>query len=262
MTTARANLLILTAALSLTACGVGTEEITVDESGEAMVDEAALTANSRIETFTGRDGRYYFHVLAGNGEKVLQSQGYSYTSSRSSGITSVKNNGVNEGRYFLREATDGAWYFVLVATNGTIIGTSEMYATQYNANRAIGTVTNVIRNIVAQDPAAQGTTKIEIFQGLDAKYYFHLRANNGEIVLQSQGYTSRTGASSGATSVQNNGISSSRYTVLPAADGKYYFVLKATNGQIIGRGETYDSQSNAQRGVTNCVDVLSGPVQR
>ena len=33
--------------------------------------------------------------------------------------------------------------------------------------------------------------KFELFRGKDRKFYFHLRARNGEILLNSQGYTSK-----------------------------------------------------------------------
>jgi uncharacterized protein YegP (UPF0339 family) len=50
--------------------------------------------------------------------------------------------------------------------------------------------------------------------------------------------------------------------VLPAADGRYFFNLKAANGQIIGRGELYETKSNAQRGVETCVSLLSTQIDR
>lgn len=39
--------------------------------------------------------------------------------------------------------------------------------------------------------------KFEIFKGSDNQWYFHLRAANGEIVLQSEGYVRKAGAQNG-----------------------------------------------------------------
>ena len=36
--------------------------------------------------------------------------------------------------------------------------------------------------------------KFEIFEGVDGKYYFHLKAENGLIIAASQGYTTRQSA--------------------------------------------------------------------
>ena len=128
-----------------------------------------------------------------------------------------------------------------------------MYVSQSNATRAMATVATVVKQTVAQGLALTGNAKFEVFKGLDSKYYFHVRALNGEIVLQSQAYTTRTSALNGAISVNTNGALSARYTVLEAADGQYFFNLKAANGAIIARSETYATKSNASRAVGGCV---------
>ena len=40
-------------------------------------------------------------------------------------------------------------------------------------------------------------SRFEIFVGSDDKFYFHLKAENGEIVAASQGYTSKQSAENG-----------------------------------------------------------------
>lgn len=249
------------AALLFTACGMDASEaeLGMDESAELSSSELAVVLGTgRFETFTGRDGQYYFNLRAGNGQRVLVSEGYASSSGRAGGIASVKNNGVTESRYLLREASDGSWYFVLTATNGQIIGLSEMYSTKSNAVAGMGRVQQLIKNTVAQEVAQRTADMFETFRGLDGKYYFHLRAGNGEIILQSQGYTSSSGAKSGIASVQANGVNQAMFSVLPAADGRYYFNLKAANGRIIGRSEIYETKYNAERGVTAVVRILTG----
>jgi len=44
--------------------------------------------------------------------------------------------------------------------------------------------------------------KFEIFVGADGKYYFHLKAENGQIIAASQGYTSKQSAENGIESIQ------------------------------------------------------------
>jgi uncharacterized protein YegP (UPF0339 family) len=243
----------LTAALVLAACGVEQTETTgPDELGDTS---DALTTG-KFETFVGKDGKSYFHLLAGNGEKVLQSQGYTTAASAADGIASVKANGVDTSRYLTREASDGSSYFVLTAKNGAIIGMSQMYVSASNVTRAIGSVVSIVKTTVTA-PAVIGA-RFETFKGLDGKYYFHARAGNGEIVLASQAYTTSTSAKNGIASVTTNGATAARYEVLAAADGQYFFHLKAANGQVIARGESYASKSNAQRGVETCVGLLSG----
>ncbi|MBL8909361.1 MAG: DUF1508 domain-containing protein, partial [Archangium sp.] len=203
------------------------------------------------------DGQHYFHLLAGNGEKILASQGYASQSSALDGVASVKANAVNPMRFLQREASDGSKYFVLTSVNGQIIGVSEMYASASNSQRGAETVAKVVLNIVSTGAAAAIDTRFEIFKGLDSKYYFHLKANNGQIVLQSQAYTTKASATNGVTSVKTNGAIAARFEVRAAADGQYYFVLKAANGAVIGRSEMYATQYNATRG-TETVQRLIG----
>src|SRR5581483_8789964 len=241
------NLALFVSVFALSACGV--PEGMDTGSDDSSAESAALSMGGRFETFTGQDGKFYFHLLAGNGEKVLASQGYTTLASAKEGIASVQANGGSASKYSLRESSDGAWYFVLIAGNNRIIGVGEMYASQSNAVRGMSDTAAVVRSTVAQQPAPTNDARFDVFKGLDGKYYFHLRAANGEIVLQSQGYTTKTSALTGVNSVNLNGGDAANYTVLPAADGEFYFVLKAGNGQIIGRSETYVTQDGAQRGV-------------
>ena len=253
-------------ATAMTACGVGEADVSTDEDVAlegVSADEAALTlTNAKFQTFTGKDGQHYFHLIAGNGEKMLSSEGYASVTGAKNGIASVKTNAVIDSRYLLREAADGAQYFVLAAGNGEIIAMSQMYATTSSRNRAVETVKTIVGQVVAQEAAVAAPARFEIFKGVDARYYFHVKAGNGEIVLQSQGYTTKTSATNGVASVQTNGGNAARYELRDAADGKAYFVLKASNGAVIARGELYASRSNAQRGIDTCVALLSTTIGR
>jgi len=254
-------LALMFAVTSLFACGV--DQTAVAGADEQISGESELSSlRGRFETFVGKDGQDYFHLLAGNGQKVLMSEGYASLQGAQGGIASVQANGQSDTRYLLREASDGSWYFVLTASNGQIIGMSELYVSQANANAGIATVKKVIAATTKQEQAIPGAARYETFKGLDGKYYFHVRAVNGEIVLQSQAYTTRASATTGINSVQTNGINLARYAVLASADGQFYFNLKAANGQVIGHGEQYASKSNAERGAAACQALISAGVAR
>lgn len=45
-------------------------------------------------------------------------------------------------------------------------------------------------------------SKFEIFKGNNGRYFFHLKAENGEIIAASQGYLSKQGAEDGVASVR------------------------------------------------------------
>jgi uncharacterized protein YegP (UPF0339 family) len=243
-------------ALTLTGCagGVNADPTAADDS--AIDGKADGVRAGRFETFTGKDGQHYFHLLAANGEKVLQSEGYVSTEGAANGLDSVRFNGQIESSYQLLQAADGQWYFNLLAGNYQVIGTSELYVSKSNAERGLATVLGLVQ-AAAQAPAPP-TARFQVFRGLDGQYYFHLRAENGQIVLQSEGYTRRGSAIDGTTSVRTNGPLAQRYQVKDAANGQAYFVLVAGNGQVIGVSETYASRSNAERGAAEVTALLSG----
>jgi len=45
-------------------------------------------------------------------------------------------------------------------------------------------------------------SKFEIFVGADEKFYFHLKADNGEIIAASQGYTTKQSAEGGIDAIK------------------------------------------------------------
>ena len=91
--------------------------------------------------------------------------------------------------------------------------------------------------------------KFLIFHGNDNQYYFRLLARNGEIILQSEGYSSVSGVDSGVASAQANSKKQDRFDSLTATDGRYYFALTASNGEILGRSEIYKSAQSRDAGI-------------
>ncbi|MCF2487497.1 YegP family protein [Dyadobacter sp. CY347] len=83
----------------------------------------------------------------------------------------------------------------------------------------------------------------------NGEFQFNLKAGNGEIILTSEGYETKAGCKGGIQSVRNNCQDDSRYERINATTGRYRFVLKATNGQIIGTSENYESSSGMNSGI-------------
>lgn len=91
--------------------------------------------------------------------------------------------------------------------------------------------------------------KFVIKTGTNGQYYFSLKAGNGEKILSSEGYTTKSACENGIDSVKANAKDDSKYTKLTSTNGKYYFTLKATNGQIIGTSEMYETSSGRDNGI-------------
>merc|ERR1719461_1611624 len=84
--------------------------------------------------------------------------------------------------------------------------------------------------------------KFELFKSeKNEEFYFRLKASNGEIILQSEGYKQKSGCENGIKSVRENSTIPERFDKRESKNGDPYFVLKAGNGQIIGKSEMYQS---------------------
>lgn len=226
------------------------------DDGVDTGDEQNVTAaTGSFETFKGEDGQTYFQLLAKNGQRILRSEGYSSMSKAKTGMNSVKSNGTTKSRFKVLEADNGEFYFNLTASNGKVIGTSELYASKANADGGVDAVIAALANPTSAAAATEGP-HFETFKGIDSKTYFRLRAGNGQIVLQSQGYSSKSAAEGGISSVKKNGVNATSFQVVEGPGGQATFRVVATNGKIIGRGEMYASKSNALAGANNVHDIL------
>ncbi|WP_428409782.1 YegP family protein [Hyphococcus sp.] len=81
----------------------------------------------KFEIYKDNGGEFRFRLKAGNGEKILASEGYKDKSGAENGIASVKKNAPDDARYERKESSNGKHYFNLKAANHQVIGTSEMY---------------------------------------------------------------------------------------------------------------------------------------
>jgi uncharacterized protein YegP (UPF0339 family) len=255
--------LAVLAALSISAlagCAAPTGDVEdVAETGDTGTQDL-VSSSAYFESFKGLDGSYYFHLMAGNGENVLRSQGYTRLASADKGADSVLANGNDKRNFDLEQASNGDWYFNLVAANGETIGTSQLYSTKAHAERGARTVRALVRLLraPASTTGAARSEKFEIFKGEDGQSYFRLRAANGEIMLSSEGYTVKASAQKGIASVKANGSSAVNYEVSEVENGGAWTVrLVAANGEVIGRTETYASKASAERAVTTLTTILS-----
>lgn len=85
----------------------------------------------------------------------------------------------------------------------------------------------------------------------DGQEFFVLKASNGQVILQSERYKSSKSCANGIESVRKNSQQESRFECKTAKDGRTYFVLKASNGQAIGKSQMYKSDSGCRNGMAS-----------
>lgn len=89
----------------------------------------------------------------------------------------------------------------------------------------------------------------ELKQNEKGQYSFALKAGNGEVILRSEQYESKSAAENGIASVQKNSGVEARYDRKDSTDGRFYFNLKAGNHQVIGSSQMYKSAVSRDGGI-------------
>lgn len=93
------------------------------------------------------------------------------------------------------------------------------------------------------------SAKYEIKKAKDGKYYFNLKASNGQVILTSQMYKDKSGAKNGIASVQQNASLNDLFEKKESTSEKSFFVLKAKNQQVIGKSQFYSSTASMDNGI-------------
>lgn len=91
--------------------------------------------------------------------------------------------------------------------------------------------------------------KFVITKRTNGEFQFNLKAGNGQTILTSEGYTTKAACLNGIESVKTNSQDDNRFDRKESSNGKPYFNLKASNGQIIGASEMYESTAARDNGI-------------
>ena len=91
--------------------------------------------------------------------------------------------------------------------------------------------------------------KFVITKRANGEFQFNLKAGNGQVILASEGYTTKAACENGIESVKKNSQDDARFERLTSKNDKFYFILKASNGQSIGSSEMYESAASRDNGI-------------
>jgi len=91
----------------------------------------------------------------------------------------------------------------------------------------------------------------ELSKSGDGQHRFALKAGNAETILVSELYKTKDAAKKGIASVQKNCALDARYEKKEAANGKFFFNLKAGNNQIIGTSQMYATAQSRDAGIAS-----------
>ena len=112
------------------------------------------------------------------------------------------------GKFVIKETKTGI-KFDLKATNGEIIATSEVYASEDACRAGIASVAKnapiaAVENQTVEGYAVEKNPKFEVYTDKAGEFRFRLKATNGQIIAVSEGYKALPGCLNGVESVKKN----------------------------------------------------------
>jgi uncharacterized protein YegP (UPF0339 family) len=93
-----------------------------------------------------------------------------------------------------------------------------------------------------------------------SEFQWNLKARDAQTMLSGKVYPAKADAETVIESCRINSPDDARYERLTAKDARYYFVLRAENGEIIGTSETYPTAVAREKGIALCKE--SGPLAK
>jgi uncharacterized protein YegP (UPF0339 family) len=123
---------------------------------------------------------------------------------------------------------------------------------QRNLENRVQALKTEIQTVAESPEPSSG--RFELKQSASGQYYFNLKAGNGQIILSSEMYNSKKAAENGIESVKRNAADSKRYERKTGQNNQPYFVLKAGNGEEIGKSETYSTESAMENGISSVME--------
>lgn len=112
------------------------------------------------------------------------------------------------GKFQVKAAGKGL-VFNLLATNGQVVATSEVYNKKDSLKRGIASVqANApaagVEDQTAEKPAKLANPKFEVYADKAGKFRFRLKAKNGQVIAVGEAYETKKAALAGVASVKKN----------------------------------------------------------
>ena len=95
------------------------------------------------------------------------------------------------------------------------------------------------------------TGKFELKKSKSGQFMFNLKASNGRVILTSELYKAKAGAVNGIKSVRKSSVKDANFEIKSSSKKQPYFVLKASNKEIIGKSEMYSSVGGMKKGIAS-----------
>ena len=238
-------------------------ESLVDEETEAIIEpmkeKKGRSYNGKYEVYQAGDG-YAYCLKASNGEQLVVSETFKSRDGVLKAIDAVKRN-LETGEVKIFADKRGKYKFKLISKNYRVLAISSNYSTEKSAERAVESFKKFalkadIVDIEVEDVDAKTATIIEVshdefklggkfcIEKFNGEFSWDLKAANGQILCQAEGYTSKAGCLYSIETFKKN-VEVGTFKCVKDKTNRYCYKLYSTVGRIIAVGESYTSKQGA-----------------
>ena len=112
------------------------------------------------------------------------------------------------GKFIIKNTKTG-YMFNLLASNGEVIATSEVYTSRAGCKNGIASVQKNAPIAAMEDQTALDfepimNPKFEVYVDNSGEFRFRLKATNGQVIAASEGYKTKSSCLNGVASVRKN----------------------------------------------------------
>ena len=212
------------------------------------------------------EGEFVAFLHASNGEIMLTSETYSTPEGAKRGITTIKKS-VESGSFQLYCDKNSNYYYKLKNAQNRFLCVGETYPTKASCLSAIDSVKRfadapvsdemekditIIKYTVPQDE--EKVVRNSAYAGkwvitdVEDMYIAQLFASNGELLLNSEAYTSISSAKASIETITTNGVAGN-FIIDVDKKGRFFFKLRNDKKSTLCVGESYSQLSKCQNAI-------------
>ena len=125
--------------------------------------------------------------------------------------------------------------------------------------------TDMAENVVTEKPATDKTDKKALGKWIikekgDSEFVAYLYANNKELMLTSETYSSPDGAKKGIATIRKNAAIDDNFTYYRDKNKNYFFKLKTSKNRFLCAGETYANKSACLKSIESVKNFVDSPL--
>lgn len=142
---------------------------------------------------------------------------------------------------------------------------AEKVATEQTVAEKSAIEKNTKEKIIAEKPAADKADKKALGKWIikekgEGEFVAYLYANNKEIMLTSETYSSPDGAKKGIATIRKNAAIDENFTYYRDKNKNYFFKLKTSKNRLLCAGETYANKSACLKSIESVKNFVDSPL--